>query len=337
MTGFLHSQLDSTSPLPLLGYTFQCIRQHNPFNMGIPGEFGFTLTYVYYMHCSEDALIMQSIVAVIWILETLHVSFMCHVLYYYLITNYGNPTSLEYGVWSFPASVLVNSLVIITTQFFFAHKIYHLCRRRQLRWLLISPIVLFILAYFGFATGTAVAMLVNNVLAFAAETKFYTSAPAAFAVVLAEVLITVSLCILLYDGSSRSPFPRTKRLLKALIVYAVNRCLLTLIVTIAQATVVTDANNSIALVIALEFIVGKLYANSLLASLNVREHLQSQDSSRASDLRSNAIYLGNLPRIPDMDTSRDGTKGVRDCEMAVRVNITTEQVFDKAAGSIRVC
>ncbi|KAI6019448.1 hypothetical protein BKA83DRAFT_4305835 [Pisolithus microcarpus] len=37
------------------------------------------------MHCSEDASITQSVVAVVWILDTLHVSFMCHVLYYYLV------------------------------------------------------------------------------------------------------------------------------------------------------------------------------------------------------------------------------------------------------------
>ncbi|KAI6104348.1 hypothetical protein F5141DRAFT_1129276, partial [Pisolithus sp. B1] len=40
------------------------------------------------------------------ILDTIHVSFMCHVLYYYLIINYGVPTSLGYSVWfvSLPAS-----------------------------------------------------------------------------------------------------------------------------------------------------------------------------------------------------------------------------------------
>ncbi|KAI6018997.1 hypothetical protein BKA83DRAFT_1636348 [Pisolithus microcarpus] len=209
------------------------------------------------MDCSEDALIMQSIVAVIWILDTLHVSFMCHMLYYYLITNFGNPTSLEYIVWSFPASILVNSLVVITTQFFFAHKIYHLCRRRLLRWLAILPIVLLILVYFGFVTGTAVEILVDNTLDFASETRFYTSTPATLAVVLAEVLITISLCILLYDSGSHSPFPRTKRLLKALVVYAINRCLLTLIVTIAEVIVVVDSNCPVALTMALEFIVGK--------------------------------------------------------------------------------
>ncbi|KAI6158499.1 hypothetical protein EDD17DRAFT_1621543 [Pisolithus thermaeus] len=82
-------------------------------DMGIPGGFGCALiaglisamlygitilqTYLYYMtYCSEDASIVKSLVAATCILDTLHVSFTCHMLYYYLITNYGVPTSLEY-------------------------------------------------------------------------------------------------------------------------------------------------------------------------------------------------------------------------------------------------
>ncbi|KAI6021795.1 hypothetical protein BKA83DRAFT_4287630 [Pisolithus microcarpus] len=65
-------------------------------------------TYVYYMHYSEDASTVKFLVGAVWILDTLHVAFMCHILYYYLITNYGVLTSLEYDVWSFPASLLVN-------------------------------------------------------------------------------------------------------------------------------------------------------------------------------------------------------------------------------------
>ncbi|KAI6102464.1 hypothetical protein EDD16DRAFT_1731158 [Pisolithus croceorrhizus] len=134
----------------------------------------------------------------------------------------------------------MNSLVITIVQFFFAHKIYHLCRR-QLRWLVIPPIIVLILVGFGFDIGTVVVMLVNNALSFAFYTRFYTSTPAVSAVVLAEVLITASLCILLYDGGSRSAAPRTKRLLNTLLVYAVNRCLLTLLVTVAEVSVVADA------------------------------------------------------------------------------------------------
>ncbi|KAI6158959.1 hypothetical protein EDD17DRAFT_1616370 [Pisolithus thermaeus] len=37
------------------------------------------------MHCSQDPSIIQFLVATIWTLDTLHVSFMCHMLYYYLV------------------------------------------------------------------------------------------------------------------------------------------------------------------------------------------------------------------------------------------------------------
>lgn len=58
--------------------------------MGIPNDFGIVLvgglvsaalygitilqTYVYFMHCSEDASIMKFLVAATWILDTLHMS-----------------------------------------------------------------------------------------------------------------------------------------------------------------------------------------------------------------------------------------------------------------------
>ncbi|KAI6101522.1 hypothetical protein EV401DRAFT_795455 [Pisolithus croceorrhizus] len=66
------------------------------------------------------------------VLDTLHVSFMCHMVYHYLITDWGIPTSLEYIVWSFPASILVDVVVITIVQIWFARTIYCLCCR-QLR------------------------------------------------------------------------------------------------------------------------------------------------------------------------------------------------------------
>ncbi|KIO09735.1 hypothetical protein M404DRAFT_287895 [Pisolithus tinctorius Marx 270] len=60
------------------------------------------------MHYSEDSFTMKFVVAAVWILDTLHTSSVCHILYYYLITNYGNLLSLEHVVWSFPTSFLAN-------------------------------------------------------------------------------------------------------------------------------------------------------------------------------------------------------------------------------------
>ncbi|KAI6003106.1 hypothetical protein EDD15DRAFT_2226941 [Pisolithus albus] len=56
-------------------------------------------TYMYFMHYSEDASVTKFLVIAMWILDTLHTSFIFHALYHYLITNYAVLTSLEYIVW----------------------------------------------------------------------------------------------------------------------------------------------------------------------------------------------------------------------------------------------
>ncbi|KAI6151119.1 hypothetical protein BKA82DRAFT_443588 [Pisolithus tinctorius] len=185
--------------------------------------------------------------------------------------------------------------------------------------------------------------LINNEASFVSQTKFYTT-PALSSIVLAEILITVSLCVLLYESGSRSAIPRTKRLLNTLIIYAVNRCLLTLLVAIAELTVVRvtyckmtitrsqflqDANEQTAWTMGLDFIIGKLYANSLLASLNTRQHLRFQGSATESDVRVNTVHFANFPKLPeDGCSSKDGRRHFDVCD-AVVIDIGTFQVRDK--------
>ncbi|KAI6003095.1 hypothetical protein EDD15DRAFT_1463405 [Pisolithus albus] len=225
------------------------------------------------MHYSEDASTMKFLVAATCILDTLHVSFMCHMLYYYLITNYGVLMSLEYIVWSFPASVTANLLLILVVQLFFAHKIHYLCCRK-VRWLVTAVILLFVLAHFE--TVTVVATSVDTNTSVLTQTWYYSVTPSAATVTVAEVLITVSLCTLLHVGGSHAAFPRTRRLVNTLIIYAANRCLLTLFVVIGELAANVDQQASWTM--GLNFIIGKLYTNSLLASLNTREYLLSQES-----------------------------------------------------------
>ncbi|KAI6139611.1 hypothetical protein EDD17DRAFT_1770505 [Pisolithus thermaeus] len=265
---------------------------------------------------------MKLVVAAVWIFDTLHVSFVCHMLYYYLIVNYGVPASLEYIIWfaclfilkflsideNLQASVLANSIVSVLVQCFFARKIYYLCRRK-LRWLVTAPIILLVLARIGFGIETLALMFVNDAVGFASSTRFYGSVPTASADPLAEVLITVSLCVLLYDSGSRSTFPRTKRLVNTLIIYSVNRCLLILPVVIAElAMAITE---QAAWSMALNFIMGKLYANSLLASLNTRQHLRSQESSVQPHQCDDVIRFAKPRKFSeDVESSNNGGRHI---------------------------
>ncbi|KAI6107873.1 hypothetical protein EV401DRAFT_429151 [Pisolithus croceorrhizus] len=259
------------------------------------------------MHCSEDTSIVKFFVAATCILDTLHVSFMCHTLYYYLVTNYGVPTSLEYIVWSYPASGVVQLLVVVMVQLFFAHKIYCLCRP-GVRWIFndIST---------GFGMVVTVLICYDNKMSVFTHTSYYSVTPSAVAVVVAEVLITVALCVILYDGGSYSACPRAKRLIKTLITYAANRCLLTSIVVIAELAVNVD--RQAVWTMGLNFIVGKLYTNSLLASLNAREHLRSQGSTAMSILNIGSLHFADPPTLPkDGKTYMDGGRRLDEREPA---------------------
>ncbi|KAI6003105.1 hypothetical protein EDD15DRAFT_2526992 [Pisolithus albus] len=188
---------------------------------------------------------------------------------------------------------------------YFAHKIYHLCRPR-VGWLVTAPIILFLLTHFAFGVGAVVLTFANDEFSFLPKIRFSALIPCSAALVLVEVLITLSLCILLYDNGSHSAFPRTKRLLNTLIIYAVNRCLLILLVALAELATLVDNQDIWAM--GLDFNIGKLYVNSLLASLNTRQYLRSQISGLKPDLAFDSVHFGNLPKLPGDEETTNGGK-----------------------------
>ncbi|KAI6019664.1 hypothetical protein F5J12DRAFT_481354 [Pisolithus orientalis] len=89
-------------------------------------------------------------------------------------------------------------------------------------------------------------------------------------------------------------------------IYAVNRCLLTLLVAIAElVTCVCLPQDSWTM--GLDFIFAKLYTNSLLASLNSRKYLRNKDSV-ISDSHIGTICFVNLPKVPDSRGDGESSK-----------------------------
>ncbi|KAI6021799.1 hypothetical protein BKA83DRAFT_678281 [Pisolithus microcarpus] len=290
-------------------------------------------TYTYYMHYSDDALTLKLLVAAVWVLDTAHVSLMIHALYYYLIATYGVPTSLEYIIWSLPASDLVNVFIVFGVQCFFTYQIYYLCRPR-VKWWVTTPIMVLVLAQLGFGAETDITEIIHHNASIVPQILYHGVTPAVATIALAEIMITVSLCVLLYDKGSRSTLARTKRLLNTLIIYAINRCLLTSVVVIVDLATAVDINMDI-WSMGLSFIVGKLYANSLLASLNAREHLRSQSAGSLSDPRSGTVHFANLTKLVGKhESSEDGTRSSDVSEVTV-INITTAFALDKTEASQR--
>ncbi|KAL4066389.1 hypothetical protein V8B97DRAFT_1012646 [Scleroderma yunnanense] len=199
------------------------------------------------MNYPDDGVAVKLFVMIIWILDTVHVSLMCHALYYYLVSSYGvvsawadnvlirlnysECTSMHLIWW------LQSAVCTCVSHAWFRHSsqsIFYLCRRR-LRWLVTIPIIVTILAHFGFGID--------------------------------------------FPRRHSAPLPnlRAKRLIDTLVIYVIDRCLLTSLVTIAEVIVsLIDSNTS--WYMAIDFILGepenqpdKLWSTSTLSSLPVHQ------------------------------------------------------------------
>ncbi|KIJ64218.1 hypothetical protein HYDPIDRAFT_28656 [Hydnomerulius pinastri MD-312] len=263
------------------------INLRNTFGAGFIGAlitmilYGVTTlqTYLYFMYYPNDSLDTKLMVTAIWILDTLHISLMSHALYYYLISNYGNAVALVDGTWSLYASLAVNLCIAVSVQ----------------TWMLI------VLAHFGFGLETVVLMFMKKEFAALSEITLSAATPFAITAVLSDVCIAGALCVLLHGN--RSPFYKTNLLVNTLIIYAINRCLLTSAVAVAEVIMFAISPHSLWF-LAIDFVIGKLYANSFLASLNSRSSLRGRGlhSDVDSSMRMNTVDLSDLRVSPGEDS-----------------------------------
>ncbi|KAI6106786.1 hypothetical protein EV401DRAFT_1892410 [Pisolithus croceorrhizus] len=297
--------------------------------MGIPDGFGFTfigglvstislfpakVVYVYYMHYSEDTFTIKMPVAAIWTLDTLHVSFDHQLRHsdkfelYYLVRILFHYKPLPNG------EVMQVSTSIGSDEF---------CRP-QLKWLVTAPIMLFVLAQFGLGMGILILVvrLIDHRSGILKQITYYDMTPAWVIIIVAEVLITVSLCVVSNSSSSGPMFSRTKRLLNTLIIYAVNRCLLTFnqyliqafrcgLVAIADLVVTNEIKDT--WTVGLDFVLGQC---------------------APSDLRISTIRFADPPEPPrDVESSKDGASRFDVHKVAVIDVSTTNPALDKTTAS----
>ncbi|KAI6006472.1 hypothetical protein F5J12DRAFT_830811 [Pisolithus orientalis] len=216
--------------------------------------------------------------------------------------------------------------MVAVVQCFFVHQIYYLCRP-QVKWWVTAPIMLLILGQIGFGIAAAVLEFVIHKTSVLTQISFYVLTPAFAIIVLIEVLITVSLCVLFYSSRSDSAFPSTKRLLNTLIIYAVNRCVLILLVAVGELAVAVEHQD--AWIMALDFIVQGLYPNSLLTSLNTRQYLQLQVSGTLSDLHTNTMRFANLPKLPGHEESSQDRARLSGIHEGSAIDINIDPAPDK--------
>ncbi|KAJ3730780.1 hypothetical protein FB446DRAFT_726043 [Lentinula raphanica] len=230
-------------------------------------------TWYYYVH-QKDRWPLRALVAAVMITDTLHQALIAHTLYTYLITNFGNALELGNTVWSLLAEVLVNGFTAVLVQSFLAHRVWQLSNGNI--WISV-PAVLLVAAEFVCVFVFAVIGL-TRVQTFAELAELLTGLSITVNVLAAvgDTYIAALLTLLLH--TSRTGFRRSDSIINKLIIFSINTGALTSLCAIASMLSILLAPNTF-IYISFFFCMGRLYANSLLATLNVRSLLRKDGGS----------------------------------------------------------
>ncbi|KAJ7185594.1 hypothetical protein C8R46DRAFT_1061115 [Mycena filopes] len=247
------------------------------------GMYGLTTAqaYYYFIEYPKDKMWTKVLVWTLWILNTVHSALMIHLIYGYLITNAFNLFQLTQNIWSLAVSMIVHLIATFSVMIYFLSVIYRFSTLK-LRWLLVVPTLCAILLHIGFGFASSVHILNARSLLDIPTFTRNLFLPMAITQVAADVLLASCLCFVLYD--QRSDFQRTNSVLNTLMIYAINRGLLTTGVAMCSLFMVIFKKKSM-IYVGPELVMTGLYTNTLMASLNSRHRIRDCSSDE----------FGNMP------------------------------------------
>ncbi|KAJ7678937.1 hypothetical protein DFH06DRAFT_1165265 [Mycena polygramma] len=265
----------------------------------------------YYFTNYNDGLWAKSLVLALWVLETVHSIFECHAIYWFVILNYDDPPALAKATWSAVLTLLLSSGIMLLVHLFYARRVWHMSRKN-----LPLTIIILLLAFAHSGTGVVIAVRAFQLQYFTAVATITGIVDSSLALaVVTDVLIAASLSY--YLQTSRSGIKRTDTLINRLMVYTINNGILTSAFDIVTLVFVTTEVNNLIFLAVFE-VVGNLYTNSMLATLNSRQ--PHGTATTADDVNISSIKLSGRTTA---NMSSTVPTDHEDHQMAVSVNGST--------------
>nr|GAT51729.1 predicted protein [Mycena chlorophos] len=223
---------------------------------------------LYYRSYKKDPTPIRALILVTWVLDNIHTAFVWGAVWFALIFQYDTDRGNVLIPWFLPLVVLTTALNTVFTHCFFAHRIYLLSNRN---WFMVVPVLVLTLFRLGCACVTASRMfLFTDFTSFRINARWVFSLGLAVSATL-DILITSTL-VYLFRGNRRGT-ERMNHVIDRLILYGVEAGSLTSLGTVLSMLFWLVAPHNL-IFLGIYFVIEKLYANSLLATLNTRNSIR---------------------------------------------------------------
>ncbi|KAJ7927650.1 hypothetical protein B0H13DRAFT_1027742 [Mycena leptocephala] len=259
--------LDNTLGAAVIGFAASCV------------VFGILLTQVwtYFGRYSSDSAVYRILVVVILVLEATDQAFIGYFVYFYTVTSAGNPLAIVTGTntWSIILQQAIGSVVGTIVKCCFASRVYRFSDRNIF---ITGFIVLLALGQLGVA------------MVFTARAFQLSSIPAVFNLktlatislglgLLTDVVTAGALCFFLWRMRTAQKNSAANSIINRLVGDAINTGVLTTVASLSTLLLFDFLEGNLFFG-ATYFMLSKLYAVSLLATLNTRRVVRGRGTDR---------------------------------------------------------
>lgn len=234
-------------------------------------------TWFYFSKYPKDVWYIKALVVAVWVFDSVHQGLISHTVYHYLITNFGNFAALDDMVWSILLEVVFNGFVGLLVQSFLTLRVWRLSNHNIP---LTALTVAFVLGEFVCSVVFTIQSLRLTTWAQLRQLKALSMTVNLLAAV-ADALIAGALCFFLQR--SRTGFKKSDTMITKLTLFAVSTGFLTTICAMASLLSIAVWGQTL-IYVAFYFSLGRLYSNSVLATLNARQAIRElgEDSENLS-------------------------------------------------------
>ncbi|KAF7333756.1 hypothetical protein MVEN_02332300 [Mycena venus] len=272
--------------------------------------------YLYFRNYPKDSIFLKLTVAALWTLDTLSSIVTSHALYTLYVLNFNNLFADAHMPWSWPLGMAILTTINTTSLIFYGWQIWSVSRNFVVVGVILSLALVSCVA--GLYLSVYLFLFPTIVSLFGHTTRSMTTTIESTGLV-CDITITISL--IYYLRSRKAAGVRSTRdMIDSLIMHAMSRGILTA-VCIAMLFILDVAYPNHFYWIPFYELVGKLYVNSILASLNVRTSVRGKgqlEVSTRSALRAMefASGSGSTPHS-DSKTANSGASSGKEFQVQV--------------------
>jgi len=236
---------------------------------------GLAQVYNYSLSCRSDAKLTKLIVIIILIVDTAHTAFGILMVYRYSITDFGNLAAVNVINWSATAGALSTNILGVCVRVFYLWRIWLLSGRNVT---LVGSLLTLYIVHIGFGFASAISCLLHSTWT-EYQTNHITFLINVIALSLGCASDIVTAAILIYFfWHARTEFEGSHRIINVLMAYALNTGVLTSMTSLLMIFTYVFLKNSL-LFAGVFMVLGRLYANSVLGTLNTRQILRAHRSA----------------------------------------------------------